>query len=78
MNTIELRQELINRISGIEDVEFLNAIKIILDYQKKEPYIDLTEDQEKELLLASEDGKKGNYISHNDMDKNVEKWLEER
>jgi hypothetical protein len=78
MNTLELRQELINRISGIEDLDFLNAIKTILDYKKTEPSIELTTDQEKELLLASSDGKKGNYITHSEMDKKVEKWLRER
>lgn len=78
MNTIELRQELINRISGIEDVDFLHAIKTILDYKNKEPFIELTTDQEKELLMASADGKKGKFISDSEMDKKVEEWQRER
>jgi hypothetical protein len=78
MNTVELRQELINRISGIEDVEFLNAIKTILDYKKKEPFIEITAEQEKELRLASSEGKKGDFISQSEMDKKVEKWLKEK
>jgi len=48
MNTIQLKQELIHRISRIEDIDFLNAIKTILDYKKKESFIELTADQEKE------------------------------
>lgn len=72
MNTIELKQELINRISGIEDVDFLNAIKTILDYNRKEPFIELTKDQELELLIASKDGEKGNFKSQSEMDKKVE------
>ena len=67
-----LKQELINRISGIEDVDFLNAIKTILDYNRKEPFIELTKDQELELLIASKDGEKGNFKSQSEMDKKVE------
>jgi len=38
MNTIQLRQELIHRISIIDDLDFLNAIKAILD-KKKHPIL---------------------------------------
>ena len=75
MNTIQLKKELIHRISKIEDVDFLNAIKTILDYKKKETLIELTDDQEKELLFTSKDGKKGNVISQLEMDQKVEEWL---
>ena len=78
MNTIELKQELISRISGIEDVDFLNAIKTILDFNRKEPFIELTKDQELELFLASKEGEKGNFISQSEMDKKVEEWLREK
>jgi len=78
MNTFQLKQELIHRISKIEDIDFLNAIKTILDYRKKESFIELTADQEKELLFASKEGKMGNVISQSEMDQKVEEWLSER
>jgi len=78
MNTIQLKQELIHRISRIEDIEFLNAIKTILDYKTKDTFIELTADQEKELLFASKEAKKGHVISQSEMDEKVEQWLSER
>ena len=78
MNTIQLKQELIQRISRIEDIDFLNAIKTILDYKKKESFIELTADQEKELLFASKEAKKGNVIAQSEMDQKVEEWLSEK
>lgn len=78
MNTIQLRQELIHRISRIEDIDFLKAIKTIIDYQIKKPFIELTEAQEKELLFASNEGKKGKGISQSEIDKKVNEWLEEK
>jgi hypothetical protein len=78
MNTIQLKQELIHRISRIEDIDLLNAIKTILDDKKKDSFIELTADQEKELLFASTEGKKGNVISQSTMDQRVEGWLSEK
>jgi hypothetical protein len=75
MNAIQLKQELIQRISRIEDIDFLNAIKTILDYKKKETFIELNADQEKELLFASKEAKKGKVISQSEMDQKVEEWL---
>ncbi len=78
MNTFQLKQELIQSISSIEDIDFLNAIKTILDYKKKEFFIESTTDQEKELHLTSKEGKKGNVISQSEMDQKVEEWLDEK
>ena len=78
MNTIELRRELITRISGIEDLDFLNAIKTILDYRNKEPFIDLTKEEEEELRKASSEGKNGHSILQSEMDKKVAQWLKEK
>lgn len=78
MNTLELKQELINQISGIEDIDFLKAIKTILEYKKKDSIINLTFEQERELLLASEDGKKGNIINQSELNKEVKEWLKEK
>ena len=75
MNTVDLKHELIMRISVIEDADFLNAIKTILDYKKRENVIELSLDQESELLEASQEGKKGDFISQSDMDKKVKSWL---
>lgn len=78
MNAIQLKQELIHRISRIEDIDFLNAIKTILDYKIKDTFIELSADQEKELLSASKEGKKGHVISQSEMDQKVEEWLSGR
>ena len=76
MIMIELRKELITRISEIEDNDFLNAIKTILDYKNKEKFIHLTNEEE-ELIKASKEGKSGQFILQSELDKKAEKWLSE-
>lgn len=78
MNIIEIKQELINKISNIEDETFLNTIKSILDKKSDEPYIELTYGQEEELLIASEAGKDEKYISQLEMNKKVQEWLKKK
>lgn len=78
MNTIELKNELISRISAIDDDDFLNAIKTILDYRKKEPFIYLTKEEEEELMMASDEGKNGQFTLQSAMDKKVKEWLKEK
>ena len=75
MDTFQLKQELIQQILRIEDIEFLNAIKNIMDYEKREAFIELTNEQEDELLYASKEGRSGNFILQSKMDQKVENWL---
>lgn len=78
MNAIQLKQELIHKISSIDDIDFLNAIKTILDYKKNESFIELTAEQEKELLSACKEGENGDVIPQSAMDQKVKEWLSEK
>lgn len=78
MNTTQLKHNLMQRISNIEDIKFLEAIKTILDYNKIEPFIELTDKLANELKLASLEGKEGKIISQAELDIKVEQWLKEK
>jgi hypothetical protein len=76
METAALKSELMALIADIEDKNLLQAVKTILDYRKKEKFIDLTSKQEQDLLKASEQGKNGLYIDQSELDAKLEEWLE--
>jgi hypothetical protein len=78
METAALKSELIALIADIEDKTLLHAVKTMLDYRKKEKFIDLTWEQEHDLLEASEQGKNGHYIEQTVLDIKVERWLKEK
>ncbi|MEX0813936.1 MAG: hypothetical protein WD048_17080 [Chitinophagales bacterium] len=78
MSTIKLKQELIERISGIDDIDFLKAIKTIMDYKQKEPFLKLSPELEKELLFESKSAKKSKVVSQDEIDKKVSEWLKEK
>lgn len=71
MTSIELKQVLKNKIEKIDDIDFLRAIETILNAADSR-IIKLTEDQEEEeLLMAREEGRRGNYSSQAEMDEKV-------
>jgi hypothetical protein len=76
MSTQQLRNLLIDKISGIQDEQYLMAIKTILDANSatETPY-QFTKEQEKEVLLAMEQAKNGEVISNEDLEKDEDEWL---
>ena len=78
MTTIELKKQLIHRISQIEDANFLKALKTILDSKFNEGILNLTADQRDEIIASREDVKKGLVIDNALLDKEIKAWLNAR
>ena len=47
----------------------------IVDYEKRKAFIELTDEQETELLYASKEGRSGNFTLQSEMDQKVKEWL---
>jgi len=78
MTTIELKKQLIHRISEIEDANFLKALKTILDSKLNEKVLNLTAEQKDEIIESREDVKKGLVIDNALLDKEIKAWLNAR
>ena len=78
MTTIELKKQLIHRISEIEDANFLKALKTILDSKLNEGILNLTSEQRDEIIASREDVKKGLVIDNALLDKEIKAWLSAR
>ena len=75
MTTIELKRTLIHRITEINDVSFLKAIKTILDTKTESVIIAPTEEKRKEFIDSKKEIEQGLYIEHELLDKEVSTWL---
>ena len=75
MTAIELKTLLIHRISEIDDVSFLKAIKTILDSKTETGMIQLTPDQLDDIIASKKEIEKGMFIEHGQLDKEVMQWL---
>ena len=74
MTVIQLKKLLVNRISEINDVSFLKAIKTILDSKTDADVLLLTDEQRKEIMQSKKEIQKGLYIEQADLDKKLAKW----
>jgi predicted transcriptional regulator len=75
MKTAELKNILIHRISEIDDVSFLEAIRTILDSKTEKEVISLTEAQLDDIRASKKEIAEGLFVEQEDLDKDVAKWL---
>jgi hypothetical protein len=78
MTAIELKTLLIHRISEINDVSFLKALKTILDSKTDTGVIQLTPDQLDDIIASKKEIEQGLFIESSVLDKEVRQWLNER
>ena len=78
MTAIELKTLLIHRISEINDISFLKALKTILDSKTETGVIQLTQEQLEEIIASKKEIEQGLYIENSVLDKEVKQWLNAR
>jgi len=76
MTAIELKRELINKITEINDITFLKAIKTIVDLKTKKVIISLTAEQKDEIIESRNEIDLGLYTKHEQLDKEIMEWID--
>ena len=75
MTAIQLKTLLIHRISEINDVSFLKALKTILDTKTDTGIIQLTQDQLDDIMASKKEIEQGLFIENSVLDTEVRQWL---
>ena len=75
MSTIGLRHHIIEKLSLIDDDSFLKAIKTIIESKVNEQVYKLSDFQKKRIESAREQRKKGQTISNDVLQKEIDQWL---
>ncbi len=78
METEELKKQLINKINQSEDKSLLQGLYNLMILETSLDVIySLTEEESELLSIAREQVRAGEYLSQEEVDKKVQKWLEE-
>ena len=72
MTKVDLKNLLIQKISEIDDLQFLEAIKTILD-AKSDKTIVLNKDQKDEIIASQKEVVKGLFIEQKQLDQDIHK-----
>ena len=75
MSTIELRHLITEYLSHIDDVSFLSAIKTIIESKVSDGVYKLSDFQKKRIELGNEQIQKGETISDEVVQKEIDQWL---
>ncbi len=75
MTMLELKSILIHRISEINDIRFLEAIRTILDEKAEDTVFVLTEEQKLEINQSRNEIKEGLFVSNEELDNEIQAWL---
>ena len=78
MTAIEMKSILIRKISEINDISYLKAIKTLLDTKTDQEILTLTTKQKEEIIASQKEIEKGLFIGQAELDKEVRKWLNAR
>ncbi|MCX6321005.1 MAG: hypothetical protein NTX93_04260 [Bacteroidia bacterium] len=75
MSTIELRHYITEELSLIDDDSFLKAIKTIIESKANEGVYKLSDFQKKRIESGREQLRKGQSISNDVLQKEIDQWL---
>ena len=77
MNSIELKSDIHNLIDNVNDINILNAIKVLINERVSESdfWDKLPLDVQKSILKGKEQTEKGESKSHEEVMGKYEKWL---
>ena len=78
MQATQLKDMVIDKIYGINDVDYLKALKKILDVGKKSEEIYYLNDKQRAVIdIGKQQIANGEYISNEELEKEEDEWLSE-
>ena len=77
MTTVELKNILIHKISGINDISFLNAIKTIIDSKSESMVYMTSKVQQKSIIEGREQIARGEFFTNEQIELEIDQWLKE-
>lgn len=78
MSTVELRQLIAEHLARIEDANFLNAIKTIIESKVSEGEYELSDFQKDRVESARRELKLKKTVSHDDVQREIDQWLDSK
>jgi len=78
MSTVELKHIISEQLSQIDDESFLSALKTIIESKISGTTYKLSEYEKERVYVARQELKNGQTISHENLQKEIDQWLNEK
>jgi len=78
MSTAELKNLLIHRIAAINDKTLLDAIKTLIDTKSEQQIYQTTPEQRRSIEEGQAQIERGEYLTNDQVEKEIDQWLKEK
>lgn len=78
MNTSDLKNDLINRITQLKEVRIIEEIQKILGFEWDQNDYILTQEQKERVAEGREEYKNKKYLSEDQANQAIQEWLKEK
>lgn len=76
MGTIELKKNIISKITETEDLNLLEDVVKVLGMQTESQVFKLNEKQKAAIEAGRQDIKNGKFLTNKEVEKDLDQWLE--
>lgn len=76
MGTIELKKNIISKITETEDLNLLEDVVKVLGMQTDSQVFKLNEEQKAAIKAGRQDIKNGKFLTNKEVEKDLDQWLE--
>jgi len=74
---LKLKLDIINKITELKEIRVIEEIKKLLDFELDEDVYELSPNQQKRITKAREEYANGDFLLHEEVEKEMEQWLNE-
>lgn len=74
---LQLKLDIINRITELKEIRVIKEIKKLLDFELEDNLYELSSEQKNRVAEARKEYKKGDYITNEEADNEIDQWLKE-
>lgn len=78
MKISDLKEELINKLNGVEDIHIIKEMKMLLEFELEEKVFELSESQRIRIQKAKSEYLNSEILDSKVADGDIEKWLNEK
>ena len=75
---LKLKLEVINKITGIEDIRIIHEIKQLLDFELDQGIYQLSEEQQNRIDQGRMEYEKGEVLTEVEAKAEIDNWLKEK
>jgi len=78
MNTAELKKDIINKITALDEVRIVEEIRKLLDFELDKEVFRLNKSQKLRIEEAQQELQNTEILTEKQADKDIEAWLQEK